>query len=371
MLLSLYNLYKRLGWSWKEISSKHQIICRDAGAGGYQAFPDICKLTNGDLLSVFYAGYSHVSKPCKSLPKGGRICGSISLDNGKSWSAPFIVVDTDGDDNSPHVSQLSDGRIICTFNTWVGRTKQETRTGDVKISLVESKDFGNTWSEPHQINLNSDLVYYVAAPVRELTDGSLILGLYHENPEKKVAFGASIKSYDGGKTWTDLVHIGEGAGIYLDAETNIIQLSDGNLLAVLRAHEADMHYSFSKDLGKTWSKVKSIGFPGHSPCLLLTSKGILLLAHRIPYTALHYSFDEGRTWDGPIIIDTVIGAYPGLVELDDGKVLAVYYEEGKNSKICGKLIELDEKGIKFKKINLFQKLLFGLTEGVREKSRFF
>ena len=28
----------------------HQVICQDAGAGGYEAFPDVVLLRNGDLL---------------------------------------------------------------------------------------------------------------------------------------------------------------------------------------------------------------------------------------------------------------------------------------------------------------------------------
>ena len=48
-------------------------VCRDAGTGGYQAFPDVCRLSDGRLMCVFYAGYGHVSMPNEQLPKGGRI----------------------------------------------------------------------------------------------------------------------------------------------------------------------------------------------------------------------------------------------------------------------------------------------------------
>jgi len=40
--------------------------------GGYAAFPDICRLHNGDLFCVFYSGYGHVSTPSAKWPKGGR-----------------------------------------------------------------------------------------------------------------------------------------------------------------------------------------------------------------------------------------------------------------------------------------------------------
>ena len=96
--------------------------------------------------------------------------------------------------------------------------------------------------------------------MRELPDGSLILGLYCEDDKKKRAFGATVKSSDGGKTWKDLAYIGEKAGVPLDAETDVVSLKDGKLLAALRSSTADMHYALSEDSGKTWGTVRSFGF---------------------------------------------------------------------------------------------------------------
>src|SRR5229473_1171298 len=78
-------------------------IVTDAGAGGYQAFPDVCRLKNGDLLCVFYAGYSHVSQPNAALPRGGRVCAVRSSDDGSTWSAPITIIDTPDDDRDPSV----------------------------------------------------------------------------------------------------------------------------------------------------------------------------------------------------------------------------------------------------------------------------
>src|SRR6266498_957582 len=75
--------------------------CGDA-AGTYQAFTDICRLTNGDLLCVFYAGYAHVSLPRADCPKGGRICCVRSKDEGRTWSAPRVLFDGSFDDRDLH-----------------------------------------------------------------------------------------------------------------------------------------------------------------------------------------------------------------------------------------------------------------------------
>src|SRR3954469_16413933 len=70
-----------------------RVISKGANAGTYQAFPDICRLNSGQLICVFYAGYTHVSLPDKSFPLGGRICAVRSNDEGQTWSAPEILYD--------------------------------------------------------------------------------------------------------------------------------------------------------------------------------------------------------------------------------------------------------------------------------------
>src|SRR5438067_2126594 len=119
-------------------------IVMDAGAGGYQAFPDVCRLKNGDLLCVFYAGYGHVSHPNDQLPRGGRVCAVRSTDDGKTWETPAIVVDTPDDDRDPSISCLPDGTLLCNFFTY-------GRNGECDTCLVRSKDGGKTWTEPELI----------------------------------------------------------------------------------------------------------------------------------------------------------------------------------------------------------------------------
>ena len=108
----------------------------------------------------------------------------------------------------------------------------------------------------------------------------------------------------------------------------MVRLKDGKLLAALRSSRVDMYHAVSDDGGKTWGPVRSFGFKGHCPYFLRHSSGVILLAHRIPATSLHWTANEGKTWHGPVKIDTVGGAYPSMVELPDGLVYGVYYEEG-------------------------------------------
>ncbi len=291
-------------------------IVTDAGAGGYQAFPDVCRLKNGDLLCVFYAGYDHVSQPTESLPRGGRVCAVRSTDDGESWSEPWVVVDTPADDRDPSVACLPDGTLLCNFFTY-GRNRE------CDTCLVRSTDGGKSWSEPEVLLPG----YATSSAIRRLRSGRLLLPVYYAQAQEKRSFAAALLSEDRGKTWSSPHPIGLKAGLTLD-ETDFFQRKDGSVLAVMRQVMAG---AVSQDGGRTWGPVYELGFPGHCPYLLQTPKGVLLLAHRLPGTALHYSTDEGRTWKGPVAIDSVVGAYPSLVLLRDGRVLCVYYEEGPRS----------------------------------------
>lgn len=320
-------------------------VCRDAGAGGYEAFPDVCRLRDGRLVAVFYAGYGHVSLPEERLPKGGRICYSLSIDEGQTWSDARLLYDGPDDDRDPSIVHLSNGSLICNFFSLRKREmikKREAAWTGLGSWMVVSKDLGKTWSGPTQISKD----YYCSAPLRELPDGRLILGLYRQTG--KISHGAVIISEDEGKTWGSPIDIDNG-GYKLDAETDVILLKDGSLYAVQREPKTTMCSSISKDGGKTWSVSRPLGFPGHCPYLLRTPDDIILLAHRLPQTSLHYSLDEAKTWSANVLVDDVGGAYPSMVNLKDGSVLIVYYEEGEGSNIRARRFKATKVGIEWLK----------------------
>jgi len=311
-------------------------VCRDAGAGGYEAFPDVCRLSDGRLIAVFYAGYGHVSLPNGQLPKGGRICYCTSTDEGHTWSKAEVLFDSPDDDRDPSIFQLSNGQLICNFFSLRKAIETGRRWIGLGTWIVVSDNLGKTWSPPRQL-FDS---YYCSAPIRELSDGRLILGLYRERPETSA--GAVGISDDSGKTWK-LIDIDNG-GFRLDAETDVIELADGTLYA---AQRPQMCFSISKDRGNTWSVSEPIGFPGHCPYFHRTGDGVVLLAHRVPATSLHFSLDECKTWSENVHVDDVGGAYPSMVNLTDGSVLIVYYEEGAGSSIRCKRFRATKAGIEW------------------------
>ncbi len=320
-----------------------QVISRGAAAGSYQAFPDVARMANGDLLCVFYAGYGHVSLPKEGWPRGGRICGVRSADEGRTWSEPVVVYDGPDDDRDPHVARLSDGSVWCSFFPY---RKDAQGKVSYEASVVGARADGRTWAEAHRVLARG---WACSAPVRELPDGSWLLGVYHE--EGSTAYGGVLRSVDQGKTWSQPIPIDPGSGVRLDAETDVIRLRDGRLFAALRGDRVNMHYAISGDGGLSWSGVKDIGFAGHAPHLNRLGTGEILLVHRLPQTALHVSRDDTKTWEGPFGIDRTIGAYASTVELKDGTVLVVYYEEGEGSAVRARRFRLEADGPKFLPLN--------------------
>ena len=351
--------------SWKQsapATTQPIAISRGEAAGTYQAFPDACRLKNGDIAAVFYAGYGHVSLAADDFPKGGRICMVRSSDEGRTWSAPKIIYDDDDDNRDPHIAQLDDGSIVVTFFSWrykkgVERAKRAADFSWKAFSknaeltgaqMITSRDGGETWDKEARVAFPD---WVVSAPVRQLKDGVCILGLYGKSKtgEGKLSVGATARSADRGKTWETPVEIESPPGVSLDAETDVIELKDGHLFAALRHSKENMHYATSTDAGRSWSPAQDIGFKGHCPHLtrLTGGAGEILLSTRVPQTELRISRDETKTWQGPFEIDHVIGAYPATVELRDKSVLIIYYTEGKDSHIRARRFKLTDSGIEF------------------------
>jgi sialidase-1 len=323
----------------EQVQPAPKVISRGEAAGTYQAFTDICRLVNGDLLCVFYAGYGHVSLPKEGWPKGGRICMVRSSDEGKTWTPPQVVYDSPLDDRDPHIAAMRDGTVVCSFFTYEIPDGKPPRCA---TCLVSSQDGGKSWESEHRVVAQD---WPSSAPVRELPDGVRVLGVYHD--DGATAYGGIIRSTDSGKTWCEPIPIGKGSGVRLDAETDFVLLKDGTLYAALRGDKVNMHYATSPDKGLTWSGVKDIGFPAHCPHFTRLTGGEILLTHRLPNTALHVSRDEAKTWQGPYSIDTTIGAYASTIELKDGTVLVVYYEEGQSSAVRARRFRLKADGPEF------------------------
>jgi sialidase-1 len=313
-------------------TNQYVIVAKEFGALNYMAFPDVCRLNDGRLMAVVYVGYSHVSYPSASCPRGGRICATYSYDDGRTWTSLQSIADTAMDDRDPSVVQLEDGRILCTFFTL---DPDESNVNRLITTMTESGDGGVTWTTPETVYAG----YAVSSPIRILSNGTLLMPLYRQ--AEGTAWGAVGISYDQGGTWSSPVTIPRN-GFRLDAETDIIERLDGTLYAIQRY---EMCYSVSDDNGETWSPSLSVGFHGSCPYLFRASNNVVVMALREEsQTTIRISLDDCNTWSGSIVVDNVAGAYPSIVQRNDGTYLILYYEEGNGSNIRARCFSLDDDG---------------------------
>ena len=149
---------------------------------------------------------------------------------------------------------MRDGTVVCSFFTY---RPQPDGKMLCDTCLVTSRDGGETWETEPQVVAAG---WPSSAPVRELPDGTRILGVYRE--EGATAYGGIIRSTDGGKTWCAPIPIGKGSGVRLDAETDLVRLKDGTLYAALRGDRVNMHFATSPDGGLTVVAGEGHRFPG-------------------------------------------------------------------------------------------------------------
>jgi predicted neuraminidase len=238
-------------------------------------------------------------------------------------------VDSPIDDRDSSIARLANGDLLVSYMSY----DPARRPGTHQVFTVRSTDNGRTWSEPRRVPTPFTANEAVSEPVRELPDGRLLLPVYGslaDQPKPSYACGL-VESADGGQTWRSLALIRSPR--YELCEPSLVRFADGRLFMAIRP---DMTWCESLDGGRTWTEPAPMPVSGDAPYLLLTSRNVLLCGFRhrpTRSTCVIASTDAGRTWAPMVTLDRVLGAYPSLVELPDGRVLVVYYTEGGGSDI--------------------------------------
>jgi hypothetical protein len=113
-------------------------------------------------------------------------------------------------------------------------------------------------------------------------------------------------------------------------------LPDGTMVTAIRVDfDGFMRLSFSKDDGRTWTKPVKTAVRGYPQHLLVLRDGRLLATYGYRYYPFGIraciSRDGGKTWDMKnemILRDDGLSpdlGYPVSMELEDGRVMTVYY----------------------------------------------
>ncbi len=335
----------------------------------YHGWSTVARRKNGQLLVAYSGG------------REGHVCpfGRVELirsdDDGQTWSDATVLKDSPIDDRDSGVLETNRGTILVTSftsliydeailmramkkgpNPWsderlkrweeqhsLKRWKQqhskltaEQRLAELGVWMLRSTDGGATWSEPYRCVVNSP-----HGPV-QLSDGRQ---LYAGTKRWRGEQVGVCQSTDDGQSWQWIgqIPIRPGDDYKPNHEPHAVEAGGGRIVVHVRNHNkpnaGETLQSHSTDGGKTWSMPRSIGVWGLPSHLMRLRDGRLLMSYghrRDPFGCqARVSEDDGRSWSEPIIvygdgINVDLG-YASTVQLADGSLLTVWYEQMKSS----------------------------------------
>ena len=312
------------------------------GYNGFVGWPGLARLKSGRWLLTFSSGYWHASPPLTedilkdeksreyfeamkkigmpdvTSPRGGRAHVMHSDDQGKTWSNPTLLVDTELDDRHPTILELNDGTLLCTFFAYAAPS-----TAQAKYML--STDQGKSWSAPK--TLPGEAAAFGNGSAIQLADGTVVVAADQKSDKEGIAI---LRSTDRGRNFK-LASVVETD--HPQYEPTIAQLPDGRLILITR-REGTIYWS--KDGGKSWSPPASTGVNLYDPHLVVMPNGVLACFHG-SYEGgglrVILSPDNGKTWHGPkkhigYSVDPSVYAYSHPMLLPDGTIYLVYLHTG-------------------------------------------
>lgn len=355
----------------EKLSAEHGVVCRMAGERfGYFGWPSVARLDDGTLV-VASSGLR-----TRHICPFGRTVLHLSRDDGRTWSAPKVINDSPLDDRDAGVICLGGRAMLVSWFTSDTRryfealkknlSPDELReyedifrgwTDEVMAQWLGSwvilSDDGEQWSAPIRVPVNTP-----HGPIRLRSGDLLYLGKkgfeYRTTREGDLA---ACRSADRGRTWTTLgtVPLCEGTRSNNYHEAHVVEMTDGRLVGMIRfqydgaddpVRDRQINFSLfqteSTDGGVTWSRARPTGVYGSPPHLLLHSTGVLVCVYgyRRPPCGQRamLSYDGARSWQSDLVIrdDGPTGdlGYPASVEMPDGSLFTVYYQQAAPGEKC-------------------------------------
>lgn len=288
------------------------VICKEKGR--HFAFPGVAQAANGDILVVARDGRTHVSPG-----DYGKIALIRSRDHGLTWDPRTTALEKVNTDlRDPSILRMKDGTILltCTAGT------------------MRSTDNGRSWDAPRPAP-----VFTPHGPVEDLEGNLVYVGITGHHGATWIE---AHRSTDKGKTWQFL-----GKMIVMEPDYDKcakqhlpyydephVLISRNQWLALYRMDTVDdfMTQTVSHNNGRDWSWPVKTPLYGHPPHLLRLKSGAILCTYGYrhePYgIRASLTYDEGHNWQEAILRDDGrhgdLG-YPVSIELDDGRIMSVYY----------------------------------------------
>ncbi len=350
----------------------------------YFGWPTVARLQNGDL-AMTCSGLR-----LKHVCPFGKVIMCVSKDEGKTWSTPSIIIDTPLDDRDSGVLAFGENRVLVTsFNNMPAFQKQnnaQTSGEHSPRNLAEKQLIDACADHAEAFGQYENLL---GSTYRISSDGGVTFGEIKLSPvtaphgpillhDGTVLYVGSRFDGDYDRVWKPHLAVCKlndkdefdiisaipdcicGDEPVLSCEPHAIETKDGTILVHIRVQRGGDNPIFtvfqteSHDGGLTFTTPHRLlsdkgGSPAHLMC---HSSGVLISTYgyrEAPYgERVMFSYDGGKTWDTEWILDDTAPSpdlgYPATVELSDGRLLTVFYENtGDASPIFQQIWELPNK----------------------------
>ncbi len=231
--------------------------------------------------------------------------------------------------------EISNTSVVAS---WFGGTKEKNKDVGIWVSIKSDKK----WSTPIEVVngiQENGMRYPCWNPVLFKPEDQPLHLFYKVGPSPSEWWGMYMTSEDDGKTWSAPVKLQDA--ILGPIKNQPIQLKDGTIVSPssteLKGEGWKIHLEYSSDLGRTWSKTKSLNDPKEfgaiQPVVLNYGNGKLQLLSRTKngVIAQNWSEDFGETWS-KMTATMLPNPNSGIdgVTLVDGRQLLVYNPTDQN-----------------------------------------
>ena len=314
--------------------------------------PAICCLNDGTLLAVCDKRKYNES----DLPEDIDIVMRRSTDNGRTWSEPLTIAEGTGRKQGfgdAALVECENGDVVCVFVGGNGLFAS-SQADPIRSYVCRSSDKGLSWSEPEDITFqlwgdqatrpmcrNYRASFFGSGNGLRLTRGEhagrIMFAAAMVRKNSNVADNFVVYSDDNGMTWKVSQRAYEGGD-----EAKLMELEDGRVLISVRQTGA-RGYNYSSNGGLAWGTqgrwecMKSNACNGDMLRLAATDRGdsCNILLHSIPNSmerrdvSIYVSYDEGLTWQDPVLLFDGPSVYSSMTLLKNGSV-GVLLEENPN-----------------------------------------
>lgn len=315
------------------------------GVGGYRQYriPALAVTPSGKLIAI-YDGRADLD----DLPGPVDLIMRTSTDNGDTWSAPEVLLASEGITGYGDASIIIDpsvgnnGRIIVLSQTSKLASFFESSLGSdlndptvVHIALSYSDDDGLNWNHKIITEQVKDSVthgiFATSGMGSRITTGPFGGRLIHSFVLRRDGqlLSALAFSDDHGVTWK------LGAEIPNGNETAVAALNDGSILFHSRStpHRVSGR---SLDGGMSISELlphPELPDPSDNGSLLALQSNQLICTHNHDTdlrrrTVAKRSMDNGKSWPEAVVIEGESSAYSTACELPDGRVGVLFERHG-------------------------------------------